>query len=171
MELGLVDEIYDADPVPEDSTPEQIYKIFNNRLENQSQYSNKMNLEEFKKRPLFKDCVTEEDVLRNVAHLEQEAAKVPELQGKVTAFEEKERTAIEAEDKALLDAAVKDERITEAQRPKYAAILKADRINGMAVLKDLKPKRLVTDVLEEPDKVGDGPWSNRMQEIRDCAKR
>ena len=171
VELGLVDEIYDADPVPEDSTPEQIYKIFNNRLENQPQYSDKMNLEEFRKRPLFKDCATEEDVLRSVAHLEEEAAKVPELQGKVTAFEEKERQAIEAEDKALLDAAVKDERITEAQRPKYAAILKAGRVNGMAVLKDLKPKRLVTDVLDEPGKTGAGAWEKRMQEIRDNAKR
>ena len=171
VELGLVDEIYDADPVPEDSTPEQIYKIFNNRLENQPQYSDKMNLEEFRKRPLFKDCATEEDVLRSVAHLEEEAAKVPELQGKVAAFEGKERQAIEAEDKALLDAAVKDERITEAQRPKYAAILKADRVNGMAVLKDLKPKRLVTDVLDEPGKTGVGAWEKRMQEIRDSAKR
>ena len=130
-----------------------------------------MNLEEFRKRPLFKDCATEEDVLRSVAHLEEEAAKVPELQGKVAAFEEKERQAIEAGDKALLDAAVKDERITEAQRPKYAAILKADRVNGMAVLKDLKPKRLVTDVLDEPGKTGVGAWEKRMQEIRDSAKR
>lgn len=171
LELGLVDEIYDADPVPEDNTPEQLYKIFNNRLNNQPQYNDKMNLEEFRKRPLFKDCVTEEDVLRNVAHLEEEAAKVPGLEDEVAAFKEKERNAVEAEDKALLDAAVSDGRIAETQRPKYAAILKADRINGKAVLQDLKPKRLVTDVLEEPGKVGDGPWSKRMQEIRDSAKR
>lgn len=170
LELGLVDEIYDADAVPEDSTPDQIYKIFNNRLKNQPQYSNKMNLEEFKKRPSFKDCATEEDVLRGIARLEDEAAKVPGLQEKVTAFEDKERQAVEAEDLALLDAAVKEERITEAQRPKYAAILKADRINGKAVLQDLKPKRLVTDVLGEPGKGGEGPWDKRMKEIRDSAK-
>ena len=35
-ELGFIDGIYDADPVPEESTPEQIYTIFNNRL-NESQ--------------------------------------------------------------------------------------------------------------------------------------
>lgn len=103
--------------MPEDSTPEQIYKIFNNRLENQPQYSDKMNLEEFRKRPLFKDCATEEDVLRSVAHLEEEAAKVPELQGKVTAFEEKERQAIEAENKALLDAAVKTNGLLRRNAP------------------------------------------------------
>jgi len=41
----------------------------------------------------------------------------------------------------------------------------------MVVLKDLKPKRLVTDVLDEPGKTGVGAWEKRMQEIRDSAKR
>ena len=36
LALGLVDGIYDAAPVPDDSTPEQIYSIFNNRLEKRS---------------------------------------------------------------------------------------------------------------------------------------
>ena len=171
LELGLVDEIYDADPVPADSTVEQVYKIFNNRLKEQPQNKNQMNLEELRKRPSFKDCATEEDVLRGIVHLEEEAAKVPGLQDKLTAFENKERQAIEAEDNALLDAAEKDERITNAQRPTYAAILKADRINGMAALKELKPKRLITDVLEQPGGQTASPWERRMQEIREGAKR
>ena len=33
LSLGFIDGIYDADPVPEDSTPEQIYQLFNNRLQ------------------------------------------------------------------------------------------------------------------------------------------
>lgn len=32
LDLGFIDGIYDADPVPEDSTPAQIYTLFNNRL-------------------------------------------------------------------------------------------------------------------------------------------
>ncbi len=47
LSLGLVDGIYDADPVPEDSTPEQIYSIFNNRLE-KPQNDKQMNLDEIK---------------------------------------------------------------------------------------------------------------------------
>lgn len=47
LSLGLVDGIYDADPVPDDSTPEQIYSIFNNRLDKPSN-DNQMNLEELK---------------------------------------------------------------------------------------------------------------------------
>lgn len=50
--LGFIDGIYDAEPVPEESTPEQIYAIFNNRL-NEPQNSLNMNLEELKKRPQF----------------------------------------------------------------------------------------------------------------------
>ena len=171
LELGLVDEIYDADSVPEDSTPDQVYRIFNNRLIEQPQNSNQMNLEELRKRPSFKDCATDDDVLRGIAHLEEEAAKVAGLQQKVTDFEEKERQTIAAEDKALLDAAVNDERITEAQRPTYAAILKADRINGQAALKSLKPKRKVTDVLDKPEEQHQGMWDKRMKEIRDSTRK
>ncbi len=32
LALGLIDGIYDADPVPADSTPAQVFQIFNNRL-------------------------------------------------------------------------------------------------------------------------------------------
>lgn len=44
LALGFIDGIYDADPVPEDSTPDQVYQIFNNRL-NKPQTKNQMNLD------------------------------------------------------------------------------------------------------------------------------
>ena len=56
LRLGFIDGIYDAEPVPEDSTPEQVYNLFNNRLERQPQNGNYMefNLDEAKKRmPAF----------------------------------------------------------------------------------------------------------------------
>lgn len=163
LDLGLVDEIYDTEPVPEDSTPQQIFTIFNNRLSDQPQNRSKMNLEELKKRPAFKDCATDEDVLRHIAHLENEAGKVPGLQAQVTAFEEKEI-------KDLLDAAVGDERITEAQRPTYKALLQVDRKNGEEALKGLRPKKRVTDVLDQPtDQVS--PWNKRMEEINSKLKK
>ena len=55
LALGLIDGIYDADPVPEDSTPEQVFQIFNNRL-HKPQNENSMNLDELKRRPRFKNC-------------------------------------------------------------------------------------------------------------------
>jgi ATP-dependent Clp endopeptidase proteolytic subunit ClpP len=36
FELGFIDGIYDSEPVPEESTPEQIYQILNNRLDTQN---------------------------------------------------------------------------------------------------------------------------------------
>lgn len=163
LDLGLVDEIYDTEAVPEDSTPQQIFTIFNNRLKNQPQNHLEMNLEELRKRPAFKDCATDDDVLRHITHLEAEAGKVPVLQAKVTAYEEKEI-------KDLLDAAVGDERITEAQRPTYMALLKADRKNGEEALKGLRPKKKVTDVLEQPAG-GVSPWNKRMEEINGNIKK
>ena len=62
LALGLIDGIYDADPLPEDSTPEQVFQIFNNRLQ-QPQNKSNMNLDELKKRPRFKNCVTDDDCL------------------------------------------------------------------------------------------------------------
>ena len=44
LALGLIDGIYDADPLPEDSTPEQVFQIFNNRLHKPQNKSN-MNLD------------------------------------------------------------------------------------------------------------------------------
>lgn len=162
LELGLVDEIYDTEAVPEDSTPQQIFTIFNNRL-NQPQNKNEMNLEELRKRPAFKNCATDDDVLRHITHLETEAGKVPGLQTEVTAFKEKEIND-------LLDAAVTDERITEAQRPTYKALLNADRQNGEEALKGLRPKKKVTDVLKQPvDHVS--PWNKRMAEINNKLKK
>ena len=48
LALGLIDGIYDADPVPEDSTPDEVFQIFNNRL-HKPQNENNMNLDELKK--------------------------------------------------------------------------------------------------------------------------
>ena len=65
LALGLIDGIYDADPVPEDSTPEQVFQIFNNRL-HKPQNENSMNLDELKRRPRFKNCATDDDFLREI---------------------------------------------------------------------------------------------------------
>ncbi len=122
LAVGLVDGIYDADPIPDDSTPEQIYSIFNNRLEKPSN-DNQMNLEEFKKRPRFKDCADDAAVLREIDSLEKAAGKVPglenenrELKEKVKGFEDKAAEAEETERASLLDAAEQDGRINAPGR-------------------------------------------------------
>lgn len=176
LSLGIVDGIYDADPVPADSTPEQIYNIFNNRLEKPLN-DIQMNLEEFKKRPRFKDCVDDAAVLREIDALEKAAGEVPglenenkELKEKVKGFEDKAAAAEEAERTSLLDAAEKDGRINAQTRPTFENILKRDMEEGKSALAALTPKRKVMEDIHRPTD-GDGPWARRMKEIKDNLKK
>jgi ATP-dependent Clp endopeptidase proteolytic subunit ClpP len=176
LSLGLIDGIYDADPVPEDSTPEQVFQIFNNRLQ-QPQNENDMNLDELKKRPRFTNCATDDDFLREIGLLETEAGKVPSLnaevdrlKGELKVFQDKAEADDAAARKQLLDAAEKDGRIDAATRPIYENLLAKDRENSEKALEKLSPKRRVmTDVRTEPD--NEGPWNKRMREIQEKLNR
>ena len=176
LALGLIDGIYDADPVPEGSTPEQVFQIFNNRLQ-QPQNENDMNLDELKKRPRFTNCATDDDFLREIGLLETEAGKVPSLNAKVDrlkgelkVFQDKAEADDAAARKQLLDAAEKDGRIDAATRPIYENLLAKDRENSEKALEKLSPKRRVmTDVRTEPD--NEGPWNKRMREIQEKLNR
>ncbi|MFA6726603.1 MAG: head maturation protease, ClpP-related [Prevotella sp.] len=176
LALGFIDGIYDADPVPIDSTPEQIYSIFNNRLD-EPKTKETMNIEELKKRPQFKDCVTEDDVLKRIGQLEADSAKFKDLseentslKSKVQSFEDKAKQAEEKVRKDLLDKAEEDGRIDAKTRPTYENILKANPEDGKKVLESLQPKRnVMTDIRKEPG--AESPWDKRMQEIKENRKR
>lgn len=178
LALGFIDGIYDAEPVPEDSTPEQIYRTFNNRLKEQPQNHNQMNLEEVKKRPRFKDCATDADVFRIMDQLEAEAGKVPsltteveDLRKKNKVFEDKAKEDDEAAKKKLLDDAEGDGRINAETRAIYKNLLDSDRENGEKALKNLKPKKRVTTDLHIAPGGSESPWDKRMNEIRDNYNR
>ena len=172
LRLGFIDGIYDADPVPEDSTPEQIYALFNNRLV-EPQNKDRMNLEEIRKHPSFKDCKSEEEVIAQAQTYAQEAGRAGSLEKenaslkeRVKEFEEKAAADEEAARKALLDAAEADGRINAETRPMYENILKASPEEGKTVLASLSPKRKVMeDIKVEPG--GESPWNKRMREIKD----
>lgn len=172
LALGFIDGIYDADPVPEDSTPEQVFQIFNNRL-NRPQNFNQMNLDELKKRPRFKNCATEDDFLREIGLLESEAGKVSglntevdRLKGELKVFQDKATMDEAAARKKLLDDAENDGRIDATTRPIYDNLLEKDRENGEKALAKLTPKRKVmTDLHVNP--TSESPWNKRMREIKD----
>lgn len=170
--LGLVDGIYDAEPVPDGSTPEQIYSIFNNRLEEPSNIT-QMKLEDFKKRPRFKDCADEAAILAEIDTLEAAAGKVPGLEAEITSlesrvkgFEDKAAEAEEAERTSLLDAAEKDGRINATTRPVFENILKRNMEEGKTALAALSPKRMVMEDIHRPGD-DEGPFARRMREIRE----
>lgn len=181
LDLGLIDGIYDADPLPEESTPDDIYRAFNNRLE-EPQNKNDMKLEDVKKRKRFAGCASDEDVLKEIDALESEAAKVPTLQNENKtlkdandAYKQEEQARETAEKKTLLDAAQADGRIDATTRKTYENLLNADRENGEAALKALTPKRNVMEDLHTVDHGldtgADSPWNKRMNQISENLKR
>ena len=172
LSLGFIEGIYDAEPVPEDSTSEQIYQIFNNRL-SKPQNKSKMNIDEIRKRPRFKDCATDEDVFRIVALLETESGNVPgltteneRLNGELKVFKDKAVAEETAAKKKLLDDAIADGRINETQRPVYQALLDKDRENGEAALAGLPVKKRVVNHLGTPGEPAVGAWEKRQEAIK-----
>ncbi|MDR0412987.1 MAG: Clp protease ClpP [Dysgonamonadaceae bacterium] len=176
LSLGFIDGIYDADPVPEESTPEQIYQLFNNRLQKPLN-ENQMNIEDLRKRPLFKDAATDADVMRIIGNLETEAGKVPgltndvtRLNGELKVFQVKAKADEDAAKKKLLDDAEADERINAQTRPVYQALLDKDRENGEAALKALTPKKRAVTTLNKSGEPLNGAWEKRQEEIRNQYK-
>jgi len=173
LAIGLVDGIYDTDPVPADSTPKQVFDIYQNRLNPRN-----MLFDELRKRPSFANLANDEEMLRHVGHLETEAGKVPglatentELKNQLRAYREKEEAEAAAARTAMVDAAVNDGRIKEPQREVYLNLLEADPKNGEAALKALKPSRRVMDDLRTPPAEGESPWDKRMKEIETNLKK
>lgn len=173
QELGFIDGIYDdVDSIPQDSTPEQIYAIFNNRLK-EPQNDLDMNIEELKKRPQFKDCATEADVLARLGQLETAAGRVDSLgkendrlKAKLKDFEDAAEATAAAARKALLDAAEKDGRINAETRPVYENLLKEHPEDGKKALAALPLKKMVKDTLYGGNHGEESPWEKRQLEIR-----
>lgn len=172
LALGLIDGIYDADPVPEESTPEEIYVAFNNRLTSEPQNQKDMKLEDVKKRKRFAACASDEDVLKEIDALETEAEKVPVLESENKtlkeandAYKQEADTRETTEKKAILDAAEKDGRIDAKTRPTFEALLNADRKNGEAALDALPKKRSVIEDIAGGGGGGESVWEKRQKEI------
>lgn len=176
LALGLIDGIYDADPVPEDSTPDQVFQIFNNRLK-QPLNDIQMNLDELKKRPHFKNCASDEDFLREIGVLETEAGKVPglntevsRLTGELKVFQDKAKADEEVSRNKLLDDAQNDGRIDATTRPIFENLLIKDRENGEKALEKLAPKRKVMNDLHV-NPTDESPWNKRQREIKEKLNR
>ena len=133
-----------------------------------------MNIEELKKRPQFKDCVTEADVLARLDQLETAAGRADSigkendrLKAKLKDFEDAAEAAAAAARKALLDAAEKDGRINAETRPVYENLLKEHPEDGKKALAALPTKKMVRDTLQGGNPGNESPWEKRQREIRD----
>ena len=165
QKMGLVDSLYDVDEkVPDGSSTEEIYRIFTNRLDTfQSKATNEMKLEELKKIPRFANCADEEAALAAVS---ETATRADELERK---NEELQRQLDEQQTERIEQAvndAVTDGRIDAGQADTYRNLLKNDFKNGSAVLKAMKPKRLLKNELGKTTEEKTSAWDKRQAEIR-----
>lgn len=142
LSMKLADSIYDMKDgtVPaEGSTAESIYE-FTNRL--YSQPINKDNmviLEELRKMSSFRNVTTEEQAVAEVSRLEDEAAKVSELEAEVSALRAEKAASEKAAHEAVVDLAVADGRIQQTQKTQYLALMEKD-FEGVKALLESMPK-------------------------------
>ena len=175
LQLGLIDAIYDAEPVPEGSSADDIYRIFTNRLElelQRPQNPDKMKLEDFKKIPRFANCADEAAVMAMLGETVQKADKADDLEKENGELKEKlERQEEERIENVVADA-VADGRISVDQKDTYKNILKSNFKDGMTALKALKPKKLLKDRIGSPvPGENESPWQKRQKEIETNRKK
>lgn len=170
LQLGLIDAIYDVESVPAESTTDDIYRIFTNRLElelRQPQNPDKMKLEDFKKIPRFANCADEAAVMTMLGETAGRADKADALEKENGELKQQAEQQQEERIESTVTEAVTDGRIGADQKDTYKNILKADYKNGMAALKALKPKKMLKNQLEQPAPGGESPWEKRQREIRE----
>ncbi len=174
LRLGFIDEIYDADPVPEDSTPEQVYTIYQNRHKVQPINNKSKMFEKLKKRSSFANCASEEDVVTHIDHLEAEAAKVSGLETENAtlkteneAYKKKIEEAEEKEIDTIVKNAADKGLISDPQKANFKAMMKSDRANAEAFLNTLQPKKRVMNNLGEGEPVEEpeDAFQKRQKEI------
>lgn len=138
LSMKIIDGIHDLDDAPavnEESTTEDVYKAFNNRLESIKNHKNKdmALLDDIRKIPAFANA-TEADV---TALLKEQATKLEANEQDIASLKAKLADVEAKEVEALLNSAVSDGRITEEQKPHYAKLLDADRSATEALLNSL----------------------------------
>lgn len=173
LALGLIDAIYDVPSVPDESTTDDIYRIFTNRLELEQQPQNpdKMKLEDFKKIPRFANCTDEAAVMTMLGEIAEKADKADGLEKENDQLKEQIQNQNDERIESAVSDAVADGRIGADQKDTYKNILKADFKNGMTALKALKPKKMLKDKLGNPEPQGEGAWDKRQREIRENSKK
>lgn len=170
QQLGLIDGLFDGtepDPVADNASTEDIYNAFNNRLQNQAQNNTYMGLlDELKSVSSLANVASEAEAVAKVRQLESQATKVQALEQAIEGYKTKINAMEQAELKALLDTAIAEKKITDAQRPTYEALLKSDKDNTIALLNSLtpaKPKEMANEWIDPTggatDKFANKKWA------------
>lgn len=179
VRLGFADEIYDGEPaVFEDSVPlEQRCRRFTDMYGENfiHQNNSKKMLDKIKKMQPFGDCADETAVMNRLQEIIRKAdsndtlrTENEALKARLAAYEKEKAEAADSAINAEVDAAVRDGRIDESQREKFVRMLHTSEADAARdILKGLKPKKLVKDILDDGTVPPSGAWEKRQEEIRD----
>lgn len=142
-EMGLCDRIIDTgDTIPDASSNEDIYGYFTNRLDRQASNIDKHMafLEELKKRPSFANFQTEDEMLRHITTMENQAIKVPALEAKVSELTTQLASTRKATHEAYLNQAVAEGRLTNEQIPIFLNLMVSDEDNTRKAIEAMPKK-------------------------------
>lgn len=155
LEMGLCDGIFDIDgrQPAEDASNEDIYNFYKNELYKQNyqpKNSKEMGfIDELKAEiPSLKDAADEQALKQRIGNLENEAAKVPALEAKVSELQNKLDESTRAAQKAYLNQAVSEGRIAREQVAAYEKLMLSDEASTRALIDSLPKKSArVTDFI------------------------
>lgn len=148
LEMGLIDGIIDTgEKLTDNVTNTELYNYFINRLNHEPQNHNDMAfIDELKKRPSFSNLGTEDDMLRHITTMENEAAKVPALEAKVNELRGKLEANCKLAHEAFLNQAVAEGKLTQEQVPVFLNLMASDEENTRKAVEAM-PKRGTTRAL------------------------
>lgn len=141
MDLGLADGITESGRTIEASASnEDIYQFTNRLLEEPQKPTDMAFIDDLKKHPSFANMQTEQEMLRHIASLENQAAKVPALEARVTELTEQMNRTKKDGYSAFLNQAVAEGRLTAEQVPAFLNLMMSDEENTRKAVGSL-PKR------------------------------
>jgi ATP-dependent protease ClpP protease subunit len=175
LRLKLIDSIYDSDPIDINLAPKEVYQYYINKVINQFNSDENMDKDVRKKLGL-PETATEAEVIAKIEEMNaaktaaetaaaEKDGKITTLQTEVDGFKQKEQQTIDAEDDALIEAAVLENKLTADQKPAVKAMLKANREEGTKFINSLKPFKRAAAVINQGSGAPESAWSKRQAEI------
>lgn len=143
LQLGLIDGIVDTgENLSDNATNTEVYNYLMNRLQ-EPQTPKNMLFDELKKRPSFSNMGTEEDMLRHITTMENQAAKVPALEAKITELTNQITASKKSAHEAFLNQAVAEGRLTKEQLPVFMNLMMSDEENTRKAVEAMPKKAAV----------------------------
>lgn len=141
LDMGLIDGIVDTgEKLSDNVSNTELYNYFMNRLHEPQNHNDMTFIEELKKRPSFANMGTEEEMLKHITKMENQAAKVPALEARVTELSNQLAENKKTAHQAFLNQAVAEGRLTQEQVPVFMNLMASDEENTRKAVEAMPKK-------------------------------